>query len=205
MGLEKIEKTGSGVLLGLWKLTEEVHQLESMIQLCDSESATYSTFRFEGRKKEWLAVRILLKQMLGCYVPISYLPSGKPYIDGFNIGVSHTKGYVCVTVSDRPTAVDIEYVSSRADKNISRFVSEKEMALLDSEQYSVSVLLIWSAKEVLFKLYDRSEVVFNRDLYVEDLSVSSQGTFKGGICHQGFCDSVRLSYLVTDDFVLVYC
>ncbi len=197
--------TGNGTYLGVWKLTEELDELEAMVLLNDDEQAVYSQFRFEGRKREWLAVRALIREMRGCYTPVSYLPSGKPLIDGGFISISHTKGYVCVTLSDKPTAVDIEYLSNRADRYFQRFVSSDELEFIDSQQFSLYVLLIWSAKEMLFKLFDRQGVIFNSDLFVKSFKVEKSGDFTGGISQEGFNAEVKMSYWVTDDFVLVYC
>ena len=150
-------------------------------------------------------MRCLLACMLGYYVPINYLPSGKPFIDGYHISISHTKGYVGVSLSENPTAIDLEYPSSRVEPLVHRFVSEAEMSMVDPEHKALSYLLIWSAKEALYKLYDQPGVIFNQDLYVQGLSLAGQGSMTGGIRKDDFTAETELFFHVADDLILVYC
>ncbi len=205
MALYKIFKFGSTGRVGVWKISESLQELESAISLADAELDVYRQFRFEARKREWLAVRCLLHQMLGYYAPVHYLPSGKPWIEGCCISISHTKGYVGVSLAEKPTAIDLEYPSSRVEPLVHRFVSEEEMRMVDPHNRALSFLLIWSAKEALFKLYDQTGVLFNQDLYVRGLSLANEGSMIGGINKDGFVAETELFFQVADDLILVYC
>lgn len=192
-------------LLGIWQVTESLVELESLITLTDEDRKCYNAFRFEGRRREWLAVRCLIQQMVGRQLPIRYLASGKPVSDEFCISISHTKGYVGVTLSHVPTAIDLEYPSDRVVKLAHRFVSPQELHLVDEDNEIVSLLKIWSAKEVLFKFYDQSDIVFNRHLFVSEMPSSHSGIMRGGISKDGFEHQTNLYFDVTDDLILVYC
>ncbi len=196
---------GADGQVGVWKITESLSQLESIITLSAEEMTVYRQFRFDARKREWLAVRCLLSQMLGYYTPVHYLDSGKPWIDGCYISISHTKGYVGVSLSTHPTAIDLEYPSGRVEPLAPRFVSDEEMLMVADQNKNLMLLLIWSGKETLFKLYDRAGVIFNRDLYVRELSLSPQGCMIGGINQNGFSGETELFFQVEDDLILVYC
>ncbi len=205
MALYKKIAFGSDGLVGIWKITESLSELESIITLDNDEMDVFNQFRFEARKKEWLAVRCLLTQLLGHYVPIRYLPSGKPCIEGGYISISHTKGYVGVSLSKEPTAIDLEYPSNRVVPLAHRFVSEKEMLMVGEQDKALKMLLIWSGKETLFKLYDREGVIFNTELFIQNLSLAEQGTMKGGICKDGYQNERELFFQLSDDLILVYC
>lgn len=205
MALYKHFETPLGGQVGVWKISESLQELESVISLAEDELAIYRQFRFEGRKREWLAVRCLLARMLGYYTPVHYLPSGKPFIEGCHISISHTKGYVGVSLSEKPTAIDLEYPSSRVEPLVHRFVSEAEMSMVDAGNKVLSYLLIWSAKEAIYKLYDQPGVIFSQDLYVRGLSLATQGSMVGGIHMDGFAAETELFFHVEDDFILVYC
>lgn len=194
-----------GGQVGIWKVTESLLQLESAVVLSEGELETYRKFRTDERKREWLAVRCLLQEMLGFYVPVQYLPSGKPWIAGWYISISHTKGYVGVSLAKKPTAIDLEYPSSRVEPLANRFVSPGEMDMVEPQNKVIALLLIWSAKEVLYKLYDRKGVVFNQDLYVQGLVVSSKGSMLGGIKKDGFMAETELFFQIEDDLIIVYC
>lgn len=208
MALHKIIEADNGTKVGIWEVTESLADLEASVQLSENEKCQYSTFRFDGRKKEWLAVRALLCHMMGHQSPINYLDTGRPTTQGCHISISHTRNYVSVSIANKPTAVDIEFISDRANKVWQRFVSDSEMHYIDFENPTLPLLVIWSAKEVLYKLYDRQGVIFNSDLYVRGItgvSASSTGKFKGGIKHSGFNSETELYYEITSDYVLVYC
>ena len=82
-------------------------------------------FSAEKRKQEWLAVRVLLKELCGEEKGIAYLPSGKPYLEDGSafVSFSHTSGYVAVAL--HPSAevgVDIEQYGTRVQRVASRFI-----------------------------------------------------------------------------------
>ena len=71
--------------VAVWKVDETVEQLRSMFHQFSVYEEGFARFSAEKRKQEWLAVRVLLKEMLGEEKSIAYLPSGKPYLeDGSN-------------------------------------------------------------------------------------------------------------------------
>ncbi|HPS13956.1 MAG TPA: hypothetical protein PLB87_11805, partial [Prolixibacteraceae bacterium] len=71
----------TGDRLSLWHLTETVEQLESNASLSPNELLTYKQISNTKRKKEWLTVRLLLKEILGFWPDISYLETGRPILN----------------------------------------------------------------------------------------------------------------------------
>ena len=51
--------------VGVWKVDESVEQLRSMFQDFSIYEEGFSRFSSESRKREWLAVRVLLKELCG--------------------------------------------------------------------------------------------------------------------------------------------
>ena len=51
--------------VAVWKVDETVEQLRSMFHQFSIYEAGYARFSAEKRKQEWLAVRVLLKEILG--------------------------------------------------------------------------------------------------------------------------------------------
>ena len=58
-----------GVDVGFWKLIESADDLYSMASafVNDDELSVYQSFKNDRRRREWLATRILLKEMLAVY------------------------------------------------------------------------------------------------------------------------------------------
>ena len=124
----------------------------------------------EKRRREWLAVRVLLKELVSEEKMIEYLPSGKPFLnDGsWNISISHTKDYAAIILDKRnKVAIDIEHISPRINKIRSRFMNVREEENLSVENELIHLLLHWSAKESLYKLLDDERIEFRTQLLID--------------------------------------
>lgn len=202
------KQADTDVIMGVWRMTESLQELESKYQVPKSELDTYSSFRNDRRRKEWLTVRILLRELAGPDVGIAYQHSGKPFLIGSDlfISITHTIGYVGIRLGRQPVALDMEYMSRRVLNLIPRFVSPQEMQYIDPNNEIQTALIIWSAKETLYKRFDFTDVSFDEHLSVSDLHVTApQGSFSGSITIDGFHAVVTLYYELTDDLITVFC
>ena len=150
----------------------------------------------------------MLRELIGESAEIRYWESGKPYLSDRSmcISITHTIGYVGIRLGTHPVALDMEHKSDRVLHLIPRFVSEKEMKYIETGNETVSALIIWSAKETLYKLFDFTDVQFDKDLCVSNLRASDgKGFFKGTISKGTFSADVSLRFETTDDLILVYC
>ena len=59
-----VEKEAELTLL-LWQIDESVDELFVRAGLTEEEKRRYAVFTGESRKKEWLAVRVLLRETFG--------------------------------------------------------------------------------------------------------------------------------------------
>ncbi|MCQ2214976.1 MAG: 4'-phosphopantetheinyl transferase superfamily protein [Bacteroidales bacterium] len=193
--------------MGIWQMTETLAELESMYTVTPDERPVYDGFRNDRRRKEWLTVRILLRELLGKDVEICYRDTGKPYLkdSSYCISITHTIGYVGIRLAAHPVALDMEYKADRVLRIIDRFVNEKEMKYIDERDPVSSALVLWSAKETLFKLFDFQEVDFKEHLHVSKMHWGTTGHFRGSVDKDGFCADVKLSFAVYGELILVYC
>ena len=102
--------------VGIWKVDETVEQLRSMFHQFSVYEEGFARFSSEKRKQEWLAVRVLLKELCGEEKTIAYLPSGKPYLEdgSLHVSFSHTNGYVAVAIHPSvEVGIDIEQYGTR--------------------------------------------------------------------------------------------
>lgn len=195
-------------VMGIWKMSESLHELECLYKVKEHEAETYNSFRNDRRRKEWMTVRILLRELIGPEPSIEYMESGKPFLRGSKmfISITHTIGYVGVRLGIQPVALDMEYMSNRVLNLIPRFVSPKEMVYISEENKVTTALLTWSAKETLFKRFDISDVLFDEHLSVRSLYVNGRnGVFTGCVNKEEFYAEVKLTFELFPNFVLVYC
>ena len=66
--------------IGIWKMEETAEEMWSLLQHKIWYQPEFSRLKAEQRQKEWLATRLLLKEMLGHEAIIHHHPSGTPYL-----------------------------------------------------------------------------------------------------------------------------
>jgi phosphopantetheinyl transferase len=163
----------------------------------------------ENRKREWLSVRILLKEMSGEEKQILYSESGKPYLvdRSFYISISHTKGYATIILDrEKPTAIDIEQISPRIEKVENRFINEIEEKNLSSQNRIIHLLLHWSAKESMFKILDTTNIQFKTQLHIHPFEpvINEWSEFTALKTGTQSNRSFHVGYFVHNDYVLTY-
>jgi phosphopantetheinyl transferase len=127
-----------------------------------------STYKSESRRLEYLAVRVLLKMLLGREVLVKYRTNGSPYLPDspYHISISHTRSYAAVILGAVPVGIDIEYRSSRVLKIRHRFLTADELNQLGASPSVEDLLICWSAKETVFKLTSERSFDYRRDIRI---------------------------------------
>ncbi|GHU68110.1 siderophore biosynthesis protein [Bacteroidia bacterium] len=161
----------------------------------------------ESRLREWLAVRVLFKNIFGEEKEIAYTAFGKPYLtDGsYHIGISHTKGFIAVVWDkNNPVSVDIERITQKVENIRTRFLNEAEESRLSEDNRLIHLLLHWSAKETLFKQLDENDIELKTQLHIHPFEpvLNRWATFTAHETRTSEQQSFTISYLVTDDYVL---
>jgi 4'-phosphopantetheinyl transferase EntD len=134
----------------------------------------------QARKNEYVASR-LLKSELFPEKDILYNSVGAPFLQDMphtHISISHTKGMVGLAVSDREVGMDLEPVRDLAKRIHFKFVNEEELKILSNED-EVQMCQAWSAKEVLYKLAERKQIDFKKEMNI--VSLVSNEHWKGRI------------------------
>ena len=193
--------------VGVWKVDETVGQLRSMFHQFSIYEAGLARFTSESRQREWLAVRVLLKELCGEEKKIGYLPSGKPYLEdgSMRVSFSHTKGYVAVAVHPfAEVGVDIEQYGTRVQKVASRFIREDERVSVASGDEIYGLLLHWSAKETMFKLMEEEAVDFVSHLHIHPFRLQPSGTFQACEYRSLHGRKFLIHYHTHPDYVLTF-
>lgn len=210
MALLFINEIDKDVRLGVWEMEENLNY-EQFASLPFYDRLMGLS---ENRRKETGSVYSLLFAMTGYRnLVIGHEPSGKPYVEGYKIGISHTKCFVSVILSTScDVAVDIEYINTRVLRIADRFLREdekpnalqfskgkKEKGDKDVVPDVIPTLLFWCAKETIYKLYSDERLTF-QNIKIMD---AEQG---GALCGNNLItgESVRIDYTFNNDYVLTY-
>lgn len=195
---------------GIWKTSESLEEMLALLPHKGKYEEGIGKFAAGSRRLEWLAVRVLLYTMLGEEKEIRYYSNGKPYLaDGsFSISISHTKGYVAVLLGEpkKEVGIDIEYYSGRVRKVAHKFMRADEQESLFRGTETWSLLLHWSAKETMFKMYECFRCRFSgtfacnafyswrtRSILRCGISYSGETEFSDSLLLvSGFCTNVEL-------------
>lgn len=192
--------------LAIWQITESEEELTAPLPHGE-ELLTEARRRFKaaGRRLEWLAVRRLMHQ-LGIASPIAYLLSGKPYLkdDERHISISHTRGYAAVAISEtNPIGLDIEQRTDKVCRVQHKFLSPEERLFIPSGEGNVEPLLvIWTAKEAMFKLVDREGIDFAEHFHLDPFTVAPAGECTARETFTPECRTFSLRYWVLPEFVM---
>lgn len=203
-----LEHKEDALLWGVWRTEETVEQLLSLLPSPDKYEAELSCLTAPRRRREWLAVRALLYRLLGEEKAISYHPNGKPYLadrSGF-ISISHTRGYVAVILSSQAeVGIDIEQYAPRVHKVAHKYMRQDEVPAPYEGDDTWSLLLHWSAKEVMFKCMDASGIDFREHLHVLPFDVKECGEMYAREYRTPRQAEFLIHYLLHPDFVMTWC
>ncbi len=163
----QIKNNDSEILV--WYLTEPEEWFEKRVHLTDNEQNKLLTISHPKMRCSFLALRHMIKEM--GYSEILYKENGKPFNhDGF-ISITHSGNWLGIQISKtNEIGIDIEKIHDRILKIKDRFLSEKELNEVCSDEIE-KMTLCWSAKEAIFKKYG-GETVFFKD-NIEILRIDS--------------------------------
>ena len=209
MAVKQIEKLNPG-LLGFWEITETTEQLLDLLQPDREELIHFYGFRNDYRKREWLSVRLLLKQMTGSHSGIKYDPAGKPLLIGIpgQISISHSTGYVAIYYHpEARTGIDIECVSRSIGRVAPKFLADQEIrdctrsGLLSNKE----LMLRWCAKEAVFKMIPSTEIDFAKQiLCIAPPFLDDQGSFSATFSIHGTSTRIPLQYRLLGEILMVW-
>lgn len=202
-----LQEIHTAPLRGIWQITEDSNQLLSLLDRKELYCPFLEKTTSERRKQEWLAARLLLKELIGEEMAVRYDSNGAPFIpdSGYHVSISHTKGYVAVLLQENHAAgIDIEYRSDRALRLKERFLSPSELDSLDPADRLTQAILYWSAKEVLFKMMGQQNVDFSEHLHIDPFRLEEQGILTARETRTEKGAAFQLNYQVTPFYVWVW-
>ncbi|UKN03571.1 4'-phosphopantetheinyl transferase superfamily protein [Paracrocinitomix mangrovi] len=166
----------------------------------ENELKKYQSFISDKRRREFYFTRVLLKSFnVDCF--IEYHETGRPFIRGGHIGISHSRNTVIIGYSEHHIiGLDIEYYNPKIHRIKHKFLATLEKERFDTENEEILTLL-WSLKEAIYKLEDIPGLLFKEHIVVQSLSHRGKVLVtKNNMQHEYLFD-----YLIFNEFVITYC
>ncbi|RIH64829.1 4-phosphopantetheinyl transferase family protein [Mariniphaga sediminis] len=208
MAFMKLIDTAAGKL-GIWELTDSSEKLAENFSFSETEKKEFGQLKNEKRKKEYLAVRLLLENMMHTKAEIEYDRNGKPHIKGssLHISISHSPELAVILLSEKKAGVDAENIYRNTESIATRFLSGKEIEnTQNTSNPALSRIMYWSAKEAAIKYSGMAEIELKSDLFVYFFHPEPEGgKFSGGICKDGPVTNLTFHYFFYEKNVIVTC
>ena len=203
MGLvyKKILKADS--LLGLWEISESLDALVEASRLSAADEAKMEKKVSIKRKKESLAVRLLLDQMLEGNHEIRYEEDGKPFLtrSEYTISISHSEKYAVVyLVRDKSAGVDIQKIKPDIAKGIDFFLNDGEQMWVDKTDF-ILINILWSAKESVYKYAGIKDLDPRNNMSINPFQAKSDGNLSVNFGKENM-EMISIQYEVFEDYVL---
>ncbi len=192
--------------MGFWKITETEEELLGLYTPEAHEVHFFEKFKADKRL-HFLASRVLLNTMKP-EVKVAKDSFGKPYFVHSDacMSWSHSGGYAAVIICENAeTGIDIEHYSDRITRIKHKFINSTDAKSLTEYGGNLKeLLLIWGAKESMFKYYGKKEVDFKQHLSVLPFMLKDNDTLLAKVHHPKKNAMLKLGYDFFDDHVAVW-
>jgi 4'-phosphopantetheinyl transferase len=208
MGLfyKKVIKNAS---IGVWEINETVDELYARVSLSEKEQTIYDNLRTISRKRHWLSYRLILPYLVkpAELSAIEYDEYGKPFLNNGvrHISVSHSGKFSALIVSpNRSVGIDIEEVNPKIFNIAHKFLNNTEVTASVEKNAIQKLYVIWAAKESLYKLYGKRNLMFKDNIRIFPFVFKGYGEVRGEIFSEEFTKTYDLFYQTLEKYILVY-
>jgi phosphopantetheinyl transferase len=128
-----------------------------------SEHPYREKIKLESRKKDWDRIEQCLQPTYSHYNVIKN-EFGQPFLsDGKFVSISHSDRFAATAISKIPVGIDIQVPHPSLFKVRHKYCHAEELTFLTEDPNDPRYLMLWSAKEAIFKIYGH-QVDFAQDL-----------------------------------------
>ena len=187
----------------VWEITETEDELLRHLNLNDEEKADLASVKIAPKRLEWLgartALQFLVKEIGQFYIYKDQF--GKPHLKDTPIGisVSHAKGFGAAAINlQGEVGIDIETERAQIHRIAHKFLHESEATWASGDGEKLTK--IWTAKEALYKLHGRTQLIFAEQLVISDFTSARE--VQGMILEKGHKSTYKLRHEVLDNMHL---
>ncbi|MDZ4715215.1 MAG: 4'-phosphopantetheinyl transferase superfamily protein [Cytophagales bacterium] len=204
MPLIQLESLGETGAWGLWNINETEPDLSFLSFESCPENVVHA-----HKRLEWLAGRALIRSLVEAmnlsYDGIRKDEFGKPFLKSLPhfISLSHSYPYVAAQIDrSQSVGIDVEQPKEKLRQVGPRVLAAEELA--DAGNRLDKLCIYWCAKEALYKIYGRKNLLFSDHLRILPFQLSETGLLNGKIVFPEHKNAIGLRYRVTTEYVLVY-
>ncbi len=170
------EDIGSAGRIHFWEVTETEETLLAALPPALLDAARLAQFTHPYRRRQWLASRVLLHEMLPGS-RITYDDAGKPHLEGAEgfISFSHSGDFIALVHDSQPTGIDIERVRPGIERIAPKFIHEREMDEALHPPHPERLHAYWCVKEAIYKVYGRKGISLKNNIFVYPLTYTDPG------------------------------
>lgn len=205
------ERISDTLELGLWKISESVDELVSMLFLNKEEFEKLHSFGTDTRKRQWLSYRVLIRTLVKAdYIyRIFYDENNRPYLTNpkRSISISHSDQYSAVLISSddfSSQGIDIETIHPKVVKVKEKFLQADE---IDDWQIDGSVeklIVMWSAKEALFKKIGKQGLSLKEHFHLSPFRLGEGNSFSSIIEYGDQAVQAQVFYRIFGGLVITF-
>jgi len=128
-----------------------------------------------------------------------------PLLKTIHISISHSRNLTSILLSEkRKVGIDLEYMSHRISKIASRFINDDEVISNDENENKFHLYIHWCAKEALYKICDKQDINFKKNLTIEPFKPGNKGLLYGRVNNKYINERFRLSYFTINNYIIVW-
>ncbi len=205
-----LKKRVQDFILGVWKITEPVNKLEQLFTFSENEITEYTQITNSQRKREWLASRILVTEVMKQKIVVGKTIDGQPFVkdNSAKISISHSRELAVVLISntEKQPGIDTESLARDIEKVAQRFLSDREWKNCLTGNKQLKFILHWCAKEALFKAMPYNNIDFAKHLHIHlNGEPASSGIINCTyINHSKKRHSIQLFYFIFENQMIAY-
>ena len=201
------------VSIGAWHIEEEEFYFLERVKLYENEWNRLGEIEHPQKRLEWLSSRLCLKELLKIRdlsrVESLSTQSGKPYLstNSHFISYTHSTKYSAAIASTQcEVGIDLEYLKrKRNPKTRFLWMNDVELAYYEQHPDHQLFLLMWSAKETLYKIVGQGFAFKqNLALEMENFEMQRNGFLSATVKKDDFEKHYLISYQFCPEFVLTY-
>lgn len=194
-----------GKKIAFWQITEDE---ETLLQMYNptAEEIVFLQGLHESKRLHFLSSRLLLRTL----VPNGKLAkddAGKPHFEDEtpHISISHSGNYAAAIIDENnPTGIDIETQGPKILRIEDKFCNTYDKTNIRKSHHSLCLLIMWGAKESLYKWYGKKEVDFKKHMTVGPFETGDSGRFSATFHKPGIQQDFIMEYAVFEDHVAVW-
>lgn len=200
--------SGQNISLIVGKIGANESELQNILCPSGQSLQHLQTLTAPHRRLEWLSARCLIKHLSPYEYEVVYDSNGKPVLQSqqYTLSISHSKTLAGVIIdgTKRSIGIDLEAISDRSVRVKHKFMSSSEDFFPDSEA-DLYCTLLWSAKEVMYKIMGNDYVDFKNLFKINPFRFSPQGgMLQALVSTPKRIEPICLHYKQIDDTILVW-